>query len=100
MLIVSGIISMEPEGHDAAVALIGPLVEATLAEDGNITYGFWTDPSQPGVFRVYEEWESDEAMATHMATPHMATFLTGMGGLPITGTEITQHRVAESTLLM
>ena len=35
-----------------------------------------------------------------MATPHMATFLTGMGGLPITGTEITQHRVAESTRLM
>lgn len=100
MLIVSGIISMEPEGHDAAVALIGPLVEATLAEDGNITYGFWTDPSQPGVFRVYEEWASLDALGAHMATPHMADFLTGMGSLPITGTEITQHEVAGSTKLM
>lgn len=100
MLIVSGIISMEPEGHDAAVELIGPLVEATLAEEGNITYGFWADPTQKGVFRVYEEWADDDAMATHMASEHMATFLVGMGGLPITGTELTQHRVEESTRLM
>jgi quinol monooxygenase YgiN len=100
MLIVSGIISMEPEGHDQAVALIGPLVEATLAEEGNITYGFWADPSQKGVFRVYEEWADDDAIASHMATEHMGTFLVGMGELPITGTELTQHRVEESTRLM
>jgi len=100
MLIVSGIITMEPDGHDAAVELIGPLVEATLAEDGNVTYGFWADPTQKGVFRVYEEWESDEALATHMATPHMAEFMAAMGSLPLTGTELHQHRVEESTRLM
>ncbi len=100
MLIVTGIISMEPEGHDQAVALIEPLVEATLAEEGNITYGFWADPAKKGVFRVYEEWADDDAMASHMASEHMATFLAGMGTLPITGTELTQHRVEESTRLM
>jgi quinol monooxygenase YgiN len=100
MLIVSGIISMEPEGHDKAVELFGPLVEATLAEEGNITYGFWADPTKKGVFRVYEEWADDEALATHMATEHMATFMAGMAELPITGTELTQHRVEASTRLM
>ncbi len=100
MLIVSGIITMDPSGHDAAVALIEPLVEATLAEDGCLTYGFWTHPSEPGTFRVYEEWESADAMATHMATPHMAEFLGGMAGLPITGTELNQHTVSESSRLM
>lgn len=100
MLIVTGIISMEPEGHDAAVALIEPLVEATLAEDGNVTYGFWVDPNQKGVFRVYEEWASADAMGEHMASAHMAEFLGGMASLPITGTELTQHTVAESTRLM
>ena len=49
MLIVSGIISMEPEGHDAAVALIGPLVEATLAEDGN-------HPNAAGYDAVTDIW--------------------------------------------
>ena len=100
MLIVSGTISMEPSGHDAAVELIRPLVEATLAEPGNVSYGFWADLSTPGVFHVYEEWESDEAMGEHMASEHMANFLVGMGSLPITGTELTQHRVSESSRLM
>ncbi len=100
MLIVSGIISVEPGDHDAMVELIGPLVEATLAEEGNITYGFWASPTEPGVFRVYEEWASTDAMGEHMATPHMATFLAGMGQLAVTGTELHQHTVSESSRLM
>lgn len=100
MYIVSGIITMDPEGHDAAVELFAPLTEATLAEEGNVTYGFWADPTERGVFRVYEEWRSTDALAEHMASAHMAEFLTGMMALPITGTEITQHEVAESSKLM
>jgi len=100
MLIVSGIISVEPGDHDAMVELIGPLVEATLAEEGNVTYGFWASPTEPGVFRVYEEWVSTDAMGEHMATPHMAAFLGGMGQLGVTGTELHQHTVSESSRLM
>jgi quinol monooxygenase YgiN len=100
MLIVSGIISLDPAQHAAAVELFAPLVEATLAEEGNITYGFWASTSEPGVFRVYEEWESTDAMGLHMGSDHMATFLVGMGGLGVTGTEIHQHTVGESTRLM
>lgn len=100
MLIVSGIISVEPSDHDAMVGLIVPLVEATLAEEGNITYGFWASPTEPGVFRVYEEWASTDAMGEHMTSEHMATFLGGMGALAITGTEIHQHTVQESSRLM
>ncbi len=100
MLIVSGIISVEASDHDAMVGLIAPLVDATLAEPGNVTYGFWADPANPGVFRVYEEWSTPEAMAEHMATDHMANFLVGMGGLAVTGTELYQHDVAETSRLM
>jgi quinol monooxygenase YgiN len=100
MLIVSGTITVDPSGTEAALELARPLVEATLAEEGCITYGFWTHPDQPGVLRVYEEWESDEAMVAHFATPHMAAFMEGMGSLPITGTSITRHVVAESSTLM
>ncbi len=100
MLIVSGIITMEPEGVDQAVALVGPLVEATLAEEGNVTYGFWADVTQPGVFRVYEEWADEDALNTHMVSQHMADFITGMATLPITGTDLSKHVVSESSKLM
>jgi quinol monooxygenase YgiN len=85
---------------DQAVALVGPLVEATLAEEGNVTYGFWADVLRPGVFRVYEEWADQDALDAHMASQHMADFIVGMASLPITGTEITTHVVAESSKLM
>jgi hypothetical protein len=39
-------------------------------------------------------------MGLHMGSDHMATFLVGMGGLGVTGTEIHQHTVGESTRLM
>ncbi len=100
LLIVSGIISVDPAHHDRMVELIGPLVSATLAEEGNVTYGFWASPTEPGVFRVYEEWASTDAMGLHMGSEHMGTFLVGMGELNVTGTELYQHEVTDSTRLM
>ena len=100
MLIVSGTVSVAPAHHDQMVELIAPLVEATRAEEGNLSYGFYADPAAPGEFRVYEEWESPEVMGTHMASDHMATFLVGMGGLDVTGTELYQHEVTGTTRLM
>ena len=100
MLIVSGIISVEAADHDKMVELIAPLVAATTAEEGNLSYGFYADPASPGVFRVYEEWDNADAMGAHMGTDHMATFLGGMGGLAVTGTELYQHTVEETSRLM
>ncbi len=100
MLIVSGIISLDPANHDAAVTAAGKLVEATLAEDGNITYGFWPHMSERGVFRVYEEWVDQEAMDLHFATPHMAEFMGAVAELGVTGTDVVRHTVTDSTKIM
>jgi len=100
MLIVSGTVSVEAADHEKMVELIAPLVAATTAEAGNLSYGFYSDPAAPGVFRVYEEWDTAEAMGEHMGTDHMATFLGAMGGLAVTGTELYQHEVSGSARLM
>jgi len=101
MLIVSGVIEFDPEDHAAAEELFRPLVADTLAEPGNVTYGFWADIDQPGRFRVYEEWESTDAMAEHMGSAHMAAFLGGIGTLRVVGgTGIFQHTVTDTTQLM
>lgn len=100
MIIVSGTIDIDPASHDAAVALANTLVEATLLEEGNITYGFWADLNTPGRFRVYEEWQDEEALNLHFATPHMGTFMESLGGLGVTGTSINRHDVSASAALM
>jgi quinol monooxygenase YgiN len=100
MLIVSGTIEFDPANHDKIVDLLGPLVEATLAETGNITYGMWADPANPGRMLAYEEWETEDALNEHMGTDHMATFMVGMAECGVTGTAINKHVVSESSKLM
>ena len=100
MLIVSGTISFDPANADRFWALAAPLVEATLAESGCITYGFWADATDPGRVRAYEEWESTDAIGEHFATPHMAEFMAGMGEVGVTEIDLHQHVVSESTKLM
>ena len=43
------------------------MVEPTLAEPGCIRYELWQDREEPGRFAMIEEWESEEALATHLA---------------------------------
>lgn len=100
MLIVSGTITLDPANHDRAIEAVGPLVEATLAEEGNLTYGFWPHPSERGLFRVYEEWADQDSLDAHFATPHMAEFMGAMAELGVTGTDLVRHEVTASTKLM
>jgi quinol monooxygenase YgiN len=100
MLIVTGTLTFDPASAERFHALAADLVQATLAEPGCITYGFWADPADSGRVRAYEEWESPEALAEHFGTDHMTTFMGAMGEVGITSTELHQHVVSESTRLM
>ena len=102
MLIVSGIISVAPpEPRPDGRARSARSSRPPLAEEGNLTYGFWPHPTEPGRVpglrgvgvapsRWGPTWRSD----------HMATFLVGMGELEVTGTELYQHEVPAATRLM
>ena len=100
MIVISGLITVEASDHDAAVELFAPLVEATLQEEGCGAYGFWANPNESGTFRVYEEWDNDDALTAHMSAPHMIEFLGGMAGLKVTGTSINRYDVSEVTKFM
>ena len=100
MLIVSGTITFDPSKAERFHEVAATLVKATLAESGCITYGFWSDPADPGRVRAYEEWESAEALGEHMGTAHMAEFMGALGEVGVTGSELTQHEVASSTRLI
>lgn len=100
MIIVSGTITLDPEDREKALAGIGPLVEATLAEEGNITYGFWEHPTEPGLYRVYEEWADEDALNAHMVAPHFIEFIGVMGSLRILGTDVNRHDVTDSRKVM
>lgn len=93
-IVVSGVIGLAADDFDAALALIEPLVAATKAEAGCIEYDYWVDPRDRGRVRVFEEWESDRAIATHSASAHMKTFFAAMAKLRITSVELSRFEIA------
>jgi quinol monooxygenase YgiN len=98
-IVVSGEIRLDPEDFDAAVELIVPLVVATKAEAGCVEYDYWVDPRDRGRVRVFEEWESDDAIAAHSASEHMKTFFGGMVKLRISSVELSRFEVSDKSPL-
>lgn len=94
-IIVTGPITIDPADRDKAVALMRPMVEASRAEAGCISYGFYEDPLEAGAFRVVEEWESEEALDAHFQEPHMAAFLGGIGSIKVLGMDVKFYSAEE-----
>lgn len=94
MLVVAGRIRLDPARRDVAVAAAREVMEATRREAGCISYTFSADLAEPGLFHVFEEWESPEALAAHFETPHMATFQAAMAGFGIEDVAIQRYEIA------
>ncbi len=93
MIIVSGIMAVEPTSHDRMVELARTVAAESLKEPGCRMYGLWADPDVPGRFRIFEEWVSQEALTEHFATPHFVTFGAALGELNLV--EMDVHRYIE-----
>lgn len=100
MIIVSGTLTIDPAKIDRAKELTSTLVAATLQEAGCAQYGYWQSLEQPGVIRVFEQWADEDALNTHMGTPHMAEFMGSVGELGITAVDIIRYEVTSSSKLM
>jgi quinol monooxygenase YgiN len=93
MIVVSGVITVDPAQHDRTVALGRDVAAASRQEPGCREYGFWADPDEPGRFRVFEEWDSQEALEEHFATPHFAAFGAGLGDVGVR--DMVVHRYVD-----
>ena len=91
MIIVSGTMTFRPDSHDAVVEAATTVATASLEEPGCRTYGFWAHPHERGTFRVFEEWDSQEALTAHFATPHFTTFGGRLGDLGLTGMDVHRY---------
>ncbi len=71
MIIVSGTFRIAPEAIAAWRPHAAAMQQASRAEDGCRTYTYAHDAEDAGLIRVYEEWESREALSRHFETEHM-----------------------------
>ena len=72
MIVIAGHVALDPARRDAAIAAAREMMRETRREPGCISYTFSADLDEPGRFRIFEEWEGDEALRAHFTSPHMA----------------------------
>lgn len=88
MLIVTGVIEIEPGGLEKARKAAQEMVEATLQEDGCLIYEFSQILGSDTRFRVYEEWQDRTALEAHFEAPHMTVFRAALAEIGIVSREI------------
>lgn len=99
MIVVAGKISVKPERRDEARRAALAMVEATRREAGCISYAFYADLVDPGTFFVFEEWESDAALAAHFQSAHMARFQQEVPALIAAPPAIERYVVESATTM-
>ena len=74
---------MEPEDVQAIQDAAVLMMEETRKESGCITYEFSEVIGQPGVIRIYEEWESGPHLEAHFDAPHMGPWRDAMASATV-----------------
>ncbi len=95
MLIVSGILEIEPDDAEAAFAAARTMAAATREEAGCHSYAFYSDIEDSGRIRVFEEWEDGAALEAHFASAHMAEFRKALSAVKIRSRSVWRYEVGE-----
>lgn len=61
--------------------LAKPLIAASRAEEGCVSYSLFEDIHDPGILTFIEEWESPEAIQIHNNSEHFTSIVPKLGGL-------------------
>lgn len=95
MLVIAGRIELDPRNRERAIAAAREMMTETLKEPGCRSYVFSAEFDDPGAFRIFEEWESEDALKLHFQAPHMAKFQAAMGTLGIKGMKVQRYEVSK-----
>lgn len=94
MLVIAGRITLDPRNREKAVVAAVEMMKETHKEPGCRSYVFSAELDDPGAFRVFEEWESEEALRAHFEMPHMKRFQVAIGGLGVTGMSLQKYQIS------
>lgn len=99
MLVVAGEIEIDPAHREEAVDAMQAMMTATRRESGCRSYVLSADLGDPGRFRIFEEWESQEDLDAHMETPHMKAFQASLAKLGVRRLDVKRYEVGSVTPL-
>ncbi len=92
-VLINGCVELAAEHRDKALAESADLVAETRTQKGCNHYVWSADPTSDTRVYVYENWESSEDLAAHLAGPYYANMLALLGGYGVYNTEVSKFRI-------
>ena len=84
-----------PDKVDATRSILLELIEPTRKESGCFSYELLQNKTDPTDFAFVEEWESDTALDSHMASNHLAVTVSKLTGLLAEAPDIRKYSVVK-----
>jgi quinol monooxygenase YgiN len=75
MIIIQALLKVNPTHRDEFLEKTKPVIEGTLAEEGNISYRLYEDAEEPNTFVMLEKWKDQQVIAAHRQSAHFLAFV-------------------------
>jgi quinol monooxygenase YgiN len=92
-IIITGKVAIKPGKQAEALEATTRMAVASRAEAGCISYRFYSSLEEADTILAFEEWESDEALASHFQTEHMKIFQKALAELVAARPEIKRYEI-------
>jgi len=96
MIVIQGTITIDPAKREQAIEACNTMRAATIVEPGCLGYRFGFATDDANVLMVAEQWEDEDALGPHMASPHMAAFGVAVGEVVGGPVDVTRFEIASS----
>ncbi|MDZ8184415.1 MAG: putative quinol monooxygenase [Nostoc sp. ChiSLP02] len=90
--VVAHVIAL-PDKVEELKAVLLEVIEPTRQEPGVIKYELLQNQSNPTEFTFVEEWTSNEALNTHLDSPHLQAALAKLEGLVATAPDVHRYHL-------
>jgi quinol monooxygenase YgiN len=75
MIIIHATFHINPAKQDTFLNEIQPLIVASKAESGNISYNLQKDTENENIYTMVEVWQDLQAVASHNSSEHFTVFV-------------------------
>ncbi|WP_379127809.1 putative quinol monooxygenase [Paenibacillus sp. sgz500958] len=74
MIIIHAVFQVKPERREQFLEEIKPLIAASVAEEGNLSYELYKHTEQEDKFIMVETWRDSAAVSEHNSSSHFTSF--------------------------
>ncbi|MFK8050876.1 MAG: putative quinol monooxygenase [Halioglobus sp.] len=93
-ILIAGTVEIIAANRDKALAEAADLMAETRTQKGCKHYVWSADPTSDTRIYVFEEWDSTEDLAAHLAGPFYMNMLGLLGGYDVHNTEVSKFKIA------